>query len=133
MESNFSFKNKRNIIEESVEKQEMWTFTNTEYQVDKKVAFKWNTLFQAFQTKEFQVFIQYDPSIELSKAIYKNNSKSRLHRAASKTPVLLCPDVIEWINRRVDHESRTIINFNDKHVAIYESPILNQLYHFKEA
>jgi hypothetical protein len=41
--------------------------------------------------------------------------------------------VIEWITRRVDHESRTILNFKDKSVATYQDPLLNQLYHFKEA
>jgi hypothetical protein len=56
MESNSSLKNKRNIIEYLVEKQEMWTFTDTECHVDKKVVLKWITLFQAFGTKEFQVF-----------------------------------------------------------------------------
>ena len=38
-------KNKRKTTEESVQKQEMWTFTDIECQVDKKVVFKWNTLF----------------------------------------------------------------------------------------
>ena len=60
-------------------------------------------------------------------------SKSGLHRAEAKTPVLPCPDVIEWMTRRIDHESRKILNFEDKHVAIYQALILNQLYHFEEA
>ena len=89
----------------------MWSFTDTECRVDKKISFKWNTLFQEFQTKVFQVLLQDDPSVELSKGIYKNISKYRLHREASKTPVLHLPNVIEWMTRRIDHESRTILNF----------------------
>ena len=111
----------------------MWTFTDTECWVDKKVVFTWNTLFEEFHNKQFQVFLQDDLSIELSKTIYKNIAKSGLHQEAAKTPVLPCSDVIEWITRRVDHVSRTILNFEDKNVAIYQAPILNQLYHFKEA
>jgi hypothetical protein len=37
------------------------------------------------------------------------------------------------MTRRIDYESRTILNFEDKHVASYQAPVLNQLYHFKEA
>ena len=69
MKSKFSLKNKRKTVEELVEKQEMWTFTDTECRVDKKVSFKWNTLFQELQTKEFQVFLQDDLRMELSKHI----------------------------------------------------------------
>ena len=133
MASNYSLKNKRKIIEEPVEKEQMWTFTDTDCWVDKKVVFTWSTLFQAFQNKEFQVLLQDDPSTELSKRIYKNISKSGLQREAAKTPALPCLDVIKWINQRVDHESRTIPNLEDKNVASYQAPILNQLYHFKEA
>ena len=133
MTSTSSLKSKRKTIKEPVEKQEVWAFTDTERQVDKKIAFKWNTLFQAFPKKEFQVLLQDDPSTKLNKGIYKNISKSGLHQAVSKTSVLPCPDVIKWMTWRIDHESRTILNFDDKHVAIYQSPILNQLYNFKEA
>ena len=63
MESNFSLNSKRNVVKELVEKQESWVFTNTKCRVDRKIAFKWNTLFQAFKSKEFEVIIQYDPSI----------------------------------------------------------------------
>jgi hypothetical protein len=69
----------------------------------------------------------------LSRSIYNNIAKSGLHWASARTPVLPCPDVIEWINQRVDHESRTILNFEDKKVANYQASVLNQLYHFKEA
>ena len=41
--------------------------------------------------------------------------------------------MIEWITQRVDHDSRTILNFEDKNVASYQATMLNQLYHFKEA
>lgn len=103
-----------------------------ECRVDKMTSFKWNTLFQALQTKYFQVLLQYDPSKKLSKGIYKNILEFRLHQATTKTPVLPCLDVIVWMTRRIDNESRTILNFVDKHVASYQDPILNQLYHFKE-
>ena len=94
-----------------MEKHEIWAFIDTEWRVDKKISFKCNTLFQAFQTKEFQVMLQDDPSTYLSKGIYKNISKSWLYRVAAKTPVLPCLDVIEWMTWRIDHESRTILNF----------------------
>ena len=100
-------------------------FTDTECQVDKKVVFTWNTLFQEFQNKEFQVLLQDDPSTELSRSIYKNIAKSRLHRATARTPVLPCPDMIEWITRGLDHDSRTILNFKDKNVANYQASVLD--------
>ena len=101
--------------------------------VDKKIDFKWNNLFQAFQTKEFQVLLQDDPSTKLSKGIYKNISKSGLHRATTRTPILPYLDVIEWMNQRIYHESKTILKFEGKHVVSYQVTIVNQLYHFKEA
>ena len=45
-------------------------------------------------------------SIMLSKEVYMNIIKSRLHRAAMKTLVLPCPDVIEWITRKIGHQHR---------------------------
>ena len=65
--------------------------------------------------------------------IYRNISKSRLYRAAAKPRVLPCPDVIEWMNQKVDHEIKTLIDFKGNYVLSYQSPILNQMYHFKEA
>jgi hypothetical protein len=131
MTSTSSLKRKRNIVEEPVEKHESWEFTNTESRVDKKIAFKRNTLFQELQTKEFHVMFQDDPSTELSKGIYKNISKFGIHWVATRTLVLPCSDVIEWITQTIDHERTTILNFEDNEVAIYQAPILNQLYHFK--
>ena len=69
----------------------------------------------------------------MRKGIYKNIIKSGLHRATARTPVLPCPNVIEWITRRLDHERRTILNLEEKSVASYQATVLNQLYHFKEA
>ena len=126
-------KSKRNIVEEPVEKPKGWEFMDTECRVDNKTFFKWNNLFQEFQCKEFLVLLQDDPSTELSKGIYKNISRSRLHRAVAKTPVLPCQDVIEWMNQRIDHERRIILNFEDKDVASTQALMLNQLYHFKES
>ena len=51
IESTLALKNKRNTIEEPMEKQEIWAFTDIECRVDKKIAFKWNNLFQAFHKK----------------------------------------------------------------------------------
>ena len=121
MASNSSLKSKRKIVEEPTEKQEMWIFANTKCRVDKKVVFTWNKLFQEFQNIEFQVFLQDDLSIELSSSIYKNIAKSRLHHATARTLVLPCLDVIGWITRRVDHERRTIINFEYNNVASYQA------------
>ena len=50
-----------------------------------------------------------------------------------KTPILLCPDVIEWITRNVDHQHRSILNFEGKIVASYKPSMINQMYHLKEA
>jgi endonuclease III len=92
MGSTSALKNKRKTVEESTEKQEIWIFTDIECQVDKRVVFTWNTLFQAFKNKEF-----HDLSTKLRKNINKNISKSGLHQVAARTLVLPCSDVIEWI------------------------------------
>ena len=78
-------------------------FVDTECRVDKKVIFTWNSLFQAFQDKEFQFLLQDDRCIELSKEIYRNIIKSRLQQEATRTPVLLCLNVIEWITQKVEY------------------------------
>lgn len=50
-----------------------------------------------------------------------------------KSMVLPCPDVIEWITRNIDHEHRSILNYEDKNVASYKASGFNQMYHLKEA
>ena len=119
-------KNKRKVVEEPIKEQGTSIFTNTECKVDKKVTFTWNSQLQAFQDKYFQILLQDDVSTELSIEVSKNIIKSGLHRAAVKTPVLPCPDVIELITRKIDHEHRSIINSEDKSVAIYKASIFNQ-------
>ena len=94
MSSTSALKSKMNTIEEPTKNEEIWAFTDMECWVDKKIALKWNTLFQAFQTKEFQVLLQDDPSTKLNKGIYKNISKFGQHRVATKNLVLQCSDVI---------------------------------------
>ena len=79
------------------------------------------------------MLLQDDVSVELSKEVYKNIIKSRLHRVVVKTPMLPCPDVIEWITRKIDHEHRSILNYEDMSVANYKASIFNQMYHLKEA
>ena len=44
-------------VEEPTKEKEMWIFADTECRVDKRVIFKWNSLFQAFQDKEFQILL----------------------------------------------------------------------------
>ena len=68
-----------------------------ECRVDKKVSYLWNSLFQAFQDKEFLMLLQDDESTKIRKEVYVNFIKSGLHRAAVKTLILPCLDVIEWI------------------------------------
>ena len=131
MESTLALKRKKKTIEEPMEKQEIWAFTDIECRVDKKIAFKWNTLFQEFQKKSFKFcckMIQVRNSTKAFTRIFPSLCYIR-----QQTLVLPCPNVIEWMNRRIDNEIRTILNFEDKHVANYQYPALNQLYHFKEA
>ena len=88
-------KNKRKVVEEPIKEQGMWIFADTECKVDKKVTFTWNSLFQAFQDKDFLMLLQDDVSTKLSKEVYKNIIKFGLHRSTVKTLVLPCLDVIE--------------------------------------
>ena len=67
------------------------------------------------------MLLQNDVSIELRKEVYKNIIKSGLHRAAVKTLILPCPDVIEWITRK------------SRSVASYKDSVFSQIYHLKEA
>ena len=97
-------KNLNKTVEESIKEDGIWNFLDTEYKADKKVCYIWTALFQAFQDKYFVVLLQNDATTELSKEIYKNIIKSGLHRATVKTPVLSCPDVVEWITRKIDHQ-----------------------------
>jgi hypothetical protein len=121
MASQYVLKRKRKTVKETSKKQGIWIFADTECRVDKKVTFTWNSLFQAFQDKEFQTLLKDDISIELSKEIYKNIIKFGIHWAAVKTPILPCPNVIEWITRKVDHENIAILNFEDESVACYKA------------
>ena len=97
-------KNLNKTVKEPIKEDGVWIFSDTECNADKKVYYTWTSLFQAFQDKQFVLLLQNDANTELSKEIYKNIIKTRLHRAAMKTPVLPCPDVIEWITRRIDHQ-----------------------------
>ena len=127
------WKNKINIVKKLSKEQGMWIFANTECWVDKKVTFTWNSLFQAFQDKEFQILLQDDVSTELSKEVYKNSIKFGLHRAVVKTLVFPFPNVIEWITRKIDHENRSILNIEKISVAKYKYLVFNQIYHIKES
>lgn len=133
MASTSSLKSNRKTIEELVEKSEIWHSLTQSAESMRRLPSNGILYFKHYKTKEYQVLLQDDPSMELNKGIYKNISKFGLHRATSKTLVLPCLDVIDWMTRRIDHESRTILNFKDKHVASYQAPVLNLLYHFKEA
>ena len=97
-------KNLKKTVEELINKNGIWIFTDIECKADKKVCYSWTALFQAFQDKEFTMLLQNDASTKLSKEIYQNIIKLGLHRAAMKTPILPCPDVIEWITRKINHQ-----------------------------
>ena len=79
------------------------------------------------------MLLQNDVITKLSKEIYKNIIKSGLHRATVKTPILPCPDVVEWITRKIDHQHQSILNVEGKVVANYNPSMINQIYHLKEA
>lgn len=103
-------KNLNKTIEEPIKEDVVWIFSDIECKEDKKVCYTWTSLFQTFQDKEFVVLLQNDANTELSKDIYKNIIKSGLHKATVRTPVLPCPDVVEWITRKIDHQHRSILN-----------------------
>ena len=117
MASNSMIKNKGKAVDELIKEHGIWIFADTECRVDKKVSYTWSSLFQAFQDKEFLMLLHDDVSTELSKEVYRNIIKSRLHRVAVKTLVLTCVDVIEWITRKVDHQHRSILNHEGKSMA----------------
>ena len=120
-------------VEESIKEDGIWIFLDTKCKADTKVCYTWTTLFQAFQDKYFVVLLQNDAITELSKEIYKNIIKSGLQKATVKTPILPCPDVVEWITRKIDHQHRSILNVEGKVVANYKPSMINQIYHLKEA
>ena len=133
MASTSLIKNLKKTVKDPGKENGIWIFTDTECKANKKVCYTWTALFQAFLDKEFNVLLQNDASTELNKEIYQNNIKSGLHRAAMKTLILPCPDVIEWITRKVDHQHRSILNFEGKVVASYKPSVINKMYHLKEA
>ena len=133
MASSSLTENLNKTVEESIKEDGVWIFTYTDYKVDKKVCYTWKSLFQAFQDKDFVVLLHNDANTELSKEIYKNIIKSGLHIATIKTPILSCPDVIEWITRKIDHQHRSILNVKGKAMANYKPSMINQIYHLKEA
>ena len=110
MASSSLTKNLNKTVKDPIKENGVWIFSDTECKADMKVCYTWTSLFQEFQDKEFVVLLQNDANIELSKEIYKNISKSGLHRATVKTHVLSCLDVIEWITRKIDHQHRPILN-----------------------
>ena len=79
------------------------------------------------------MLLQDDVSTKRSKEIYRKIIKLGMHRTAIKTLVLPCLDVIEWITRKVDHQHRSILNFEGKVVASYKASMINLMYHLKEA
>ena len=125
MESTLLMKNLKKIVEEPVKENGIWIFMDTECKANKKVCYTWTSLFQAFHNKEFTVLLENDASTELRKKIYQNIIKSGLHRVAMKTPILPCPDVIEWITKKIDHQHRSILNFEGKIVASYKPSMMN--------
>ena len=119
MASTSNMKNKRKSVEiqDLVKEKEIWVFIDTECKIDRNISFQWNQLFQAFLIGDYQMLLQDDLCMELSKEIYKNISKSELYRAAAKPLILPCLDVVEWMTRKVDHYNKILLNFDGKHVA----------------
>ena len=78
------------------------------------------------------MLLQDDPSTEISKEIYWNISKSGFYRATTKLLILPCLDVIKWLSGKVDHQSRTILKFEGKHVVSYQPSMLHRMYHLKK-
>ena len=68
----------------------------------------------------------------MRKEIYQNISKYALYRVAAKPLILPCLYVIECLTSRVDHQSRTLLDFEGKHVASVQPSMLHQMCHFKE-
>ena len=60
-------KNLKKTVEEPVEENGICIFLDTEFNADNKVWYTLNSLFQAFQDKEFLMLLQDDARIELSK------------------------------------------------------------------
>ena len=60
-------KSKRKVVKELIKEHGIWIFANTKCRVDKNITYTWNSLFQAFQDKEFLMLLQDDVSTELSK------------------------------------------------------------------
>ena len=133
MESTSLTKNLNKTIEEPIKENGIWIFSDTECKANKKVCYTWTSLFQAFQDKEFVMLLQNDANTKLSKEIYWNIIKVGMHRAAMKTPILPCPDVIEWITIKIDHQHWSILNVEGKVVANYKPSMISQMYHLKEA
>ena len=104
MASSSLAKNSQKTAKEPIKENGIWIFFDIECKADKKVCYTWTSLFQAFQEKEFVVLLENDANTKLSREIYKNIIKSGLHRVAMKTPMLPCPDIIEWITRRINHQ-----------------------------
>ena len=87
MASSSMTNNLNKTVKESIKEDGIWIFSDTECKADKKVCYTWTALFQAFQDKYFVMLLQNDARTELSKEIYKNIIKSRLHTATVNTLV----------------------------------------------
>ena len=70
MASSSLTKNQKKTVEEPIKENGIWIFIDTECKANKKVCYTWNSLFQAFQDKEFVMMLQDDVSTELRKEIY---------------------------------------------------------------
>ena len=97
MASKSMIKNKGKAVEELTKEIGIWTFADTECREDKNVYYTWNSLFQAFQDKEFLTLLQDYASTDLRKKVYQNIIKFGLHKDVVKTLILPCLDVIKLI------------------------------------
>ena len=89
MASILALKSNRKTIKEPMEKQEIWVIRRFH---SNEILYSKNSI-----QKSFKFFLQDDMSKKLNKGMYNNISNSMLHWETTKTPVLPCLDVIEWM------------------------------------
>ena len=54
------------------------------------------------------MLLQDDRCMELGKDIYNNISNSGNYKYVANPLILQCPNVVEWMTRKVDHSSRIL-------------------------
>ena len=65
-----------------------------ECKISNEQYFQWGIVYQMFNSGDFSELIHNDPEHDLSINIYKNVTKSGLHRISARSLVLPCVEVI---------------------------------------